>query len=1424
MVSENEETSQLSSEGLNGDSIGNTEKIDWPASPPKNEAEENHPINSISQSDIEQSEEGPSEHDIQLIESEETIQYMQDFSLEMESEGKSGGVVLVEEARGEYIEKITNDEKSAVQLSENVIGNCRVTVESQESSEEYESLRSSLQPNDSGEDKNRGQSSAEDIMFSSMNSINLSECMGLPGLDTIDETSVKDSHVEDTDANKDFLDQRDKNGSDGDLQFYPVKAKASRTSEEILLAAGVLKCPVSELQSIDAMEKRITSVKPSNNNSESTTKQKKIDLTPQEPVESEKPFPVRQLMKNRSIMGLLNRSRMNVVNTTKTKEQPGVELLEPFRDGPGLYDSGECSHDSSKINNSSSILNYNEDDLPTSGMSELEQEKYNDIYMLHHMFKKFSTPAPSLETVCELYEIEWNRMHNVDNEEQSETQNDNISDSIETSLPQDVLIHVGCPTSEWNSKNHKSYKEHTSPHCSCVARLLSTSPHDKFFLELPIHFQLTFLRILIRLLTNESNQVYDEECLFAFFDEYATNDENITGSMNPKDDTNDYSNQPFSQNKTILPHNNTKGLIDNNDISISSDSESTITNLQLGNDNKQMKNSKKDIDLKENLKSIQVPEILIRSITSSSTDNASNEVNNAMLQPNASKPPPHHSQSEEQSTGQTKIKHRKRQSKIFERRKKWLNSLITSQKFSSSQSVLGLKSNRLYSVVRFRCDEEWDVCPIDTILRIFELVLTGPNVNEENKKYSLLGPLSRLLGLLCTAGISVKQLRRILSLITYSSKSSNTSLQEPIFVPTLARLHLVRALTFATEGASLATKLLGKASPRCFFSIGRGTGLTRQVPTSLAVGSSWPFKTHFGMACWFRVESFCGIDNAIENVRSNTDPLILSIRTDDGAGIEIWLDVFNASNDSQNTNSTGTASTLVVTVFDSTSTLAKSSASNLSSSHSVRLTGCPLVPGSWYHLAVRHNRPALKDYLTLALKDEISILLDGNLMLTEPLKFPKVSSVTAKSRFSSSSSASNIGGFRLTFGSNFNGQTGALYLFNDHVSDASLRALYEVTAGIVGPANGSHQTSNKRASQVNWTSTLGSLAREEAEATKGLMPADVDEIVIREEGGANLLSGRRDSTSGASVLDLASEEYDETNVVHPDLSKALFVSKLLLVWDPSRSLSGRIILEAHSGVHVTLENERVHTWQVQGTKDVIGSIGGVQALLPLFRSLLSGGVESSWLDDIDGKEKQRRLRTSMEPLSTKAFCCRSIIIPCLITLLSAFLRDHDDNAREILRCGGIEIIEQCILENKFLFLDANSKQRQRNALSSAASVAESISSFTSSNRFKWTVSTVLRASPKISRELIDALLDLCSAASHNLSLEAKIYSRLLCNIPLWLGGIANCPGVALHASLLPSISSMAKSNPKKVGDCINVKEIIELIREYTTLHGSEVSS
>ena len=55
-------------------------------------------------------------------------------------------------------------------------------------------------------------------------------------------------------------------------------------------------------------------------------------------------------------------------------QYPGVELLEPFRDGPGLFDSGECSYDSSKLS-SSSRLNYNEYDLPTSGMSEAEQQK-----------------------------------------------------------------------------------------------------------------------------------------------------------------------------------------------------------------------------------------------------------------------------------------------------------------------------------------------------------------------------------------------------------------------------------------------------------------------------------------------------------------------------------------------------------------------------------------------------------------------------------------------------------------------------------------------------------------------------------------------------------------------------------------------------------------------------------------------------------------------------------------------------------------------------------------------------------------------------------------------------------------------------------------------------------------------------------------
>ena len=100
----------------------------------------------------------------------------------------------------------------------------------------------------------------------------------------------------------------------------------------------------------------------------------------------------------------------------------------------------------------------------------------------------------------------------------------------------------------------------------------------------------------------------------------------------------------------------------------------------------------------------------------------------------------------------------------------------------------------------------------------------------------------------------------------------------------------------------------------------------------------------------------------------------------------------------------------------------------------------------------------------------------------------------------------------------------------------------------------------------------------------------------------------------------------------------------------------------------------------------------------------------------------------------------------------------------------------------------------------------------------------MRSSPKISKEFVDILIDLRDACSHNLPSTENIYSQLLFNGDLWFGGVSNSIGVALHGALLPLLSSLAKSSPNRALACVDVKEMINLIHEYTTVDNTKVGA
>jgi hypothetical protein len=81
--------------------------------------------------------------------------------------------------------------------------------------------------------------------------------------------------------------------------------------------------------------------------------------------------------------------------------------------------------------------------------------------------------------------------------------------------------------------------------------------------------------------------------------------------------------------------------------------------------------------------------------------------------------------------------------------------------------------------------------------------------------------------------------------------------------------------------------------------------------------------------------------------------------------------------------------------------------------------------------------------------------------------------------------------------------------------------------------------------------------------------------------------------------------------------------------------------------------------------------------------------------------------------------------------------------------------------------------------------------------------------PSLSRTLVDAVLELQATCSHYIGLETKVFTKLIFNLPLWLG--ESPVGVSIFSDLLPFLSSTAMHFPQKVRDCVGVGGIVKVI-------------
>ncbi len=202
-----------------------------------------------------------------------------------------------------------------------------------------------------------------------------------------------------------------------------------------------------------------------------------------------------------------------------------------------------------------------------------------------------------------------------------------------------------------------------------------------------------------------------------------------------------------------------------------------------------------------------------------------------------------------------------------------------------------------------------------------------------------------------------------------------------------------------------------------------------------------------------------------------------------------------------------------------------------------------------------------------------------------------------------------------------------------------------------------------------------------------------------------------------------------------------------MIWSPCYTY-GNMIPEHSRGWHGSFPKLSVSSWAKTRVQDSVLSIGGIQVLLPLFQTLVPVNVN----------EQHRRGLAGL--------------LPCLLCLLSSFLRNHDDHSITMLQFKGISIVERCIADSD-----------QNLGLN------------------------VLKRSIKLSTDTVNSVLALYTSTSCNSTLQLEIQSRLLLNVSLWLRNSQS--GDVLSSAYLPLFSFVARSLPREsLLQAINLAEII----------------
>ena len=969
------------------------------------------------------------------------------------------------------------------------------------------------------------------------------------------------------------------------------------------------------------------------------------------------------------------------------------------------------------------------------GYDAEEADLFRDhVIILHSLFSKFCTPSPPIESVYNIVILESRRVAALGDTCSMKYSMEFMASKNARDLPKEPLVHTSSSSAQF------------------VIALLK-SPQRKCLLALPLEFQLSFFRLLIRILSEECDVVYDTECLFdwSFMNESHNIKSEVIGTQheNDKITTDDEGGgRKVASSETELgdSYHVVHGSASlNSNGKASSYKTTTSTNTSTSFLTTDIANQAWNYGSWKKKKSSPLYSIIrFCSSLGWKVDSASSPATNVS------------------------------------QRQRW--DYVADNVRLDDAEEKELNCEQVFEDTFSGADKKSSIKLVGILIELYQSVSEArlakdlqPNANHQ---YLLLGPIAHLLGLLISAvGISVKDLRKLLVVAEGPEFSPNLKkelLRRPKIIGDaakslrqyLARLHAVRLLRYAAEYSTQSTGILDKVGPRSFFSFGdRGRGISATL-----INKPWPFRHDFGMACWFRAESFYRASFRKGSGDNQQKTILFRARSQDGGQIEIS---FESSCSGGSDDLFATAATLVVTVRDAHEPNVQKTPRKF------RLVGCVLSPLVWYHVSVRLTKTKPSPFsLNFSKTNELSIFINGKLMLRTHMKLPRFPETNSGS-FSGSLASVGLSPFgrpaangsktyqpiEFTFLSNFDGQAGALYVFDELVSDETIQLLYRHTAGQADQGDWFSFSDGWDASR----SKLGHISKALSSAS---MLSELEDIVLPDYP---ILIGAV-ARERKSLIDVP-EDRSSTSTPVP---KSSFGTKPLMVWDPFRILMTSDGLEAvdlHSGIN-GMFSEDISPWSNdKSIKETLLSLGGPMRLVPLFSALrVTSAINYPGLKG----EIFAETKGINEDFP-------NLLIPSLLFLVASVIRGNIVNARELYRCGAIHVIHKILHD---------CKRRE---------VESSISYYG------------MGSSLVVANLNVSALLCLWQSSRQVFGLEVTVFTQLLFNVTLLLGGVSASNGVHLHAVLLPVLSEITRQNPEKVRDCVGTRLLFDCIREYSKI-------